>query len=453
MTEYPAYFKIMLVIAIALCGLFFSDRHFSKRAKAPLDAAPEWLTELCLFLFSFLLFYLLNNKEFVYYNNYSYLADALLNGRLYVDGMPEYLESVRFAGHTYMHFAPGPALLCLPFVALFGVNGFNIAYLSLFLGAGNSVLFYRVFRQLGIGRDRRERLWCTGLAVFGTVHCFLAAVGHSWFLGHVSSWFFLLLSMYFLTRREAGRNVDLFLSGLFFGLAVTCRMACLPGAVFFAGYILLKRRKNGLIKAALCFAAGAAVFGGLYMLYDYVRYGTIMDRGYNLTHLKDKYRSLYDAMQELETPQAQTAFLKEAEAQYGGPLSLSNVRYNLYSIFLMMPKYTQQAPYIVPTLNGVSLTALSPALYFACAAPLRKQPLWRYTLSAMVFCAIPFLLNYGNGAAQFGMRYAMDFLPYTLLLAGAGLTRTPVKGWKKALILFCVFVNLWGPVYWRFFYL
>lgn len=453
MSEYPAYFYTMLATAVLLGGLFFIDRHFHRRKKAPLEAVPEPLLEAGLFCLSFLVFFLLNNKEYVYYNNYSYLSEALLNGHLYVDGMPEYLESVSFGGHTYMHFAPGPSLLCLPFVAVFGIRGFNIAYLSMALGAGNSVLFYRVFSHLGIGRDRAERLWCALFAVFGTVHCFLAAVGHSWFLGHVSSWFFVLLAMALLTKREAKNDLDLFFSGLAFGFAVTCRMACLPGAVFFGGYILIKRGKDRLVRAALCFAAGAAVFGGLYMLFDYVRYGTIMDKGYNLTHLKDTQRALYDEMLTLETKEEQTAFLKAAEAEHGGPLGTKHIRYNLYSIFLMPPKFTSESPYVIPTLRGVSLTVLSPVLYFAVLAPLKKERLWRYTLPAMLLCAVPFLLNYGNGASQFGMRYAMDFLPYTLLLSSAGLTRRPVRGWKRALIVLCMFLNLWGPVYWRYFYL
>lgn len=453
MTEHSAYFYTMLAAAVLLGGLFLTDRLFHRRGKAPLDAVPERVLEAGLFVFSFLVFFLLNNKRFVYYNNYSYLADALLNGRLYVDGMPEYLESVSVGGHTYMHFAPGPSLLCLPFVAIWGVDGFNIAYLSMGLGAANSVLFYRVFRNLGIGRDRTERLWCVLLAVFGTVHCFLAAVGHSWFLGHVSSWSFLLLATEMMTRHGAGKDLELFLSGLFFGLAVSCRMACLPGAVFFGGYILLRRGKDRLVPAALCFAAGAAVFGGLYMLYDYARYGTIMDKGYNLTHLKDMQRPVYDEMLTLSDTPAQMAFLREAEALYGGPLGTQHIRYNLYSIFLMPPIFSAESPYVIPGTRGVSLSVLSPALYLALLVPLRKEKLWRYTLAAMILCAIPFLLNYGNGAAQFGMRYAMDFLPYTLLLAAAGLTRRPVRGWKRALILLCVFLNLWGPVYWRYFYL
>ena len=102
---------------------------------------------------------------------------------------------------------------------------------------------------------------------------------------------------------------------------------------------------------------------------------------------------------------------------------------------------------------GVCLSITSPALYFALRADFKKEKLCWFILGAMVLCALPFLMNYGNGFAQFGMRYAMDFLPYTLLLAAMGLTRRELTSWKAALILLCVLLNLWGPVYWNCFYL
>ena len=220
------YFGTMGALYLFLAALFCLDRVCSRIGvpktpeldpEAPAEPPREGGTCLALFLASFLVLFLLNDHSFVFYNNYSYLADALLHGRLYVDGMPAYLESVEFGGHVYMHFAPGPAILCLPFVALFGVNGFNIAWLSLGLGAANTALAYLVFTRMGVGRDRRERLWCGLLLTFGTVHCFLAALGHGWFLGHVSSWFFLLVGMAFLTVPEDRRkDAHLFLSGIFY---------------------------------------------------------------------------------------------------------------------------------------------------------------------------------------------------------------------------------------------
>ena len=446
-----SYFGTMGAIGLVLLALFLLDRVLARRERKGWPRR-EGTVELGLFLVSFLALFLLNKHNFVYYNNYSYLADALLHGHLYVDGMPAYLESVEFGGHVYMHFAPGPAILCLPFVALFGINGFNIAWLSLALGGANTALSYRVFRQMGIGRDRRERIWCAALLTFGTVHCFLAALGHGWFLGHVSSWFFLLLGMAFLTAPEEKRkDIHLLLAGVFYGCAVTCRMPNLLGALFFGGYILTRYNRETWLRSLLFFCLGAAVPGGLYMLYNYVRFGTIMDQGYNLTHLKDKHRALYLQMQALPKEE-QLAFLKAAEKEVGGPLQLKHVRYNLYSIFLLGPEFSSTYPYVIPTLAGVSLTHLSPALYAAGWVDYRKDRLTWFLLLTAAVCAVPFLMNYGNGFAQFGMRYAMDFIPYVGILAAMGLTRRPLGGWKTALILLCVLLNMWGPVYWNMFY-
>ena len=107
---------------------------------------------------------------------------------------------------------------------------------------------------------------------------------------------------------------------------------------------------------------------------------------------------------------------------------------------------------MIPTLAGVSLTHLSPALYAAGWVDYRKDKLPWFLLATAVVCAVPFLMNYGNGFAQFGMRYAMDFIPYVGILAAMGMTRKPMGGWKVALILLCMLLNMWGPVYWNIFY-
>lgn len=443
-----------LIFAAALAVFLVDAKAQRRRRLAPAGEASllddlfkhRGAVESLLFAVAFILFYLFNNHSFNLYNNYAYLAEALLNGRLDVPDMPAYLESVAFGGYKYMHFAPGPALLCLPFVALFGVAGTNCAYLCFALGAANAVLFYKTLENLQVG-DARERLWFSAFAVLGTVHFFCAALGDSWFLGHVSTLFFLFLAFYFVTLPPAvhlARNT--FFAGLFFGLAVTCRMPALLGGVFFAGYLWLNRKER--LRAFLLFAAGAAVFGGLFMLYNYARYGTVMDLGYNLTYLKDKHREAYNLLQAAE-PSAQLAMLYDLQAQYGGPLQWQYARYNLYSIFLMPPEFSSAYPYLIPTVAGVAVTFTSPGLYFGVAAPWRKPLTWILWI-AVIATAFPFLLNYGNGMAQFGMRYSLDFTPYLLLLACMGLT--PLRPWKKALLLLCMAVNAWGPLYWNCFY-
>lgn len=508
------YAMALAALVLLLLGLF--DALYLGRRATPKRA--NWKFDLLLFLAAWIVFYALNNHSFVVYNNYSYLADALLHGRLDSPDLPAYLESFELGGKIYMHFAPGVALLLVPLSAIFGAQSINYAYLGITLGAGSTVLFHHVLENLKIGENVRARLWCTVFVLFGTVHCFCAAVAHSWFIGHVASWFLLFLALLMTTQpycTELGAGFGLFFAGLAFGLCVCCRLSNLLGAGVFV-CLVLHCRKATWLRSGLLFAAGAAVFGGLYMGMNYVRFGTIMDESYNLTHLKDLYKPLYYFMQahfseasdqmaflhavektdwaaafptvvdrasflsflqenaaaswnycrniptaavaELTDAQVDASFLAvvtESFPTVGGALQLKNAPNNLYSIFCLMPKFQAEAPFVIPTLAGVSITFCSPLVY-AGLIPLwtrRREPLTWVLLGTAIAAAVPFVLNYGNGFAQFGMRYAMDFLPYALLLACMGLTQWRWRSYKTALVLLCVLVNVWGPIYWNCFYL
>ena len=510
------YWYQMAAAAFVLLLLWMADLFLFQKHKAP--EKTGWRLDLFLFLYAWLTLFLLNNHEFVVYNNYSYLSDALLKGRLDTPDLPGYLESFSLGGKTYMHFAPGVAILLLPAAAIFGAQSINYAYVGMTLGALSTVLFYRILQNLSIGKDARERFWCTVLVLFGTVHCFCASIAHSWFIGHAASWMLLFLSLFLVSvpyRKAENESAGFFAAGVAFGLCVCCRLGNLLGAGVFVAYILLKKRE-GWLRCGLLFAAGAAVFGGLYMSMNYARFGTVMDRSYDLTHLKDLFKPLYYYMQEsisesreqmafldavqktdwdtafssLETKRAFVEFLQRNAAEswnycrgipetpaasmdalelqnvfyeivhtsfpkVGGALSILNAKNNLYSIFLLMPEFKAESPFVIPTLAGVSLTFCTPLMYAACI-PLytrRKDPMTWVLLGTTVLTAIPFVMNYGNGFAQFGMRYAMDFLPYIMLLACMGLTEGRWRSYKTALVLVCVLINVWGPIYWNCFYL
>lgn len=403
-----------------------------------------------LIIISFAVFFVCNRHQFNVYNNYSYLAQALLKRRLDVPDMPDYLESVSFQGKKYMHFAPGGTLLSLPFVAIWGVEGFNCAYLSMALGACNFAIAVCVLNNMKIGTGIRERIWLAGMLIFGTVHFFCASQGDSWFLGHVSTLFCLLLAMMFFTKNdEECRSDDLFLAGFFFGFAVTCRMAALFGFIFFAGYMILEDPKWK--KSILLFCSGAASIGFMYMAYNYVRYGTVMDMGYQLTYLKDMHREVYDRLQ-MAPVKEQQQLLKQFKAEYGGPLQLKHIKNNLYSIFLLPPAFQSEFPYIIPTAAGVAVTFTSPMLYCAALADWKKK-LTKILGITVFLTALPFLMNYGNGTAQFGMRYSMDFTPYLWLLMCYGLTgKNKMKLWMKIGIAICIFIQGWGTLFWTYFY-
>ena len=405
-----------------------------------------------LFLVTLILFMICSKHQFNVYNNYSYLADSILNGHIDVPNIPDYLESISFMKHTYMHFAPGVAWISIPFVLIFGICNFNCIYLAMALGSLNASLAYLILEQTKIGKCTRDRVLLALMLTIGTVHFFCASVGSSWFLGHVSTMFFLLLSWYMMFKVEnktnRKNNLYLFLSGLFFGLAVNCRLSALLGCVFLFYHIYKIYRFS--IKPYLAFAGGAAVFGSIYMLYNYVRFDTIMDQGYNLTYLKDYHREAYDALQNSPILE-QKQLLKKYTAEYGGPLQLRYIKYNLYSIFMMAPSFSWNFPYIIPELSGTAITFTSPMLFAAVKAKRKHDNvivLWITT----ILTAIPFLLNYGNGQAQFGMRYSLDFTPYLWLLMCIGLGKKKLNWLTIVGILFCFFMNIYGTLYWVYNY-
>ena len=175
-----------------------------------------------------------------------------------------------------------------------------------------------------------------------------------------------------------------------------------------------------------------------------------MDKGYNLTYLKDYHREAYDALQNSPILE-QKKLLKEFTREYGGPLQLRYIKYNLYSIFMMAPRFSWDFPYIIPELSGTAITFTSPMLFAAVKAKRKDNyviVLWITT----ILTAIPFLLNYGNGQAQFGMRYSLDFTPYLWLLMCIGLGKKKLNWLNIIGILFCFFMNIYGTLYWIFNY-
>src|ERR1041384_8757675 len=65
-------------------------------------------------------------SQFPYYN---YLADALLHGQLYLRLNPPTTHDLSpFQGHLYLYWPPVPAILLMPFVAIFGVQFSDILF-------------------------------------------------------------------------------------------------------------------------------------------------------------------------------------------------------------------------------------------------------------------------------------------------------------------------------------
>jgi hypothetical protein len=139
-------------------------------------------------------------------------------------------------------------------------------------------------------------------------------------------------------------------------------------------------------------------------------------------------------------------------APTGSPFALGNVPNELYSFFVVPPWVLPSFPYLKPLEFGTALWFTSPALLFALFA---REPrrlvvsLWIATL----LVAGPSLLYYANGGSQFGMRHALDFEPFVLVLMGLATRSAWAPVWRgaQALIVWSAAAGVWGCWYWNTF--
>src|ERR1700676_1262438 len=126
-------------------------------------------------------------------NNFVWLAEAWLHGTLYLPHFPgDYIDAIPYHGRAYVYQAPLPAVLLVPFVAIWGLDA-NETVLSIALAGVGVAAAYRLARRIGISRWWTA-LMCTFL-LFGTSYAYCAASGDVWFIAHSGSVAFTLLAL------------------------------------------------------------------------------------------------------------------------------------------------------------------------------------------------------------------------------------------------------------------
>ena len=342
--------------------------------------------------------------------HFSYLADAFLGGRLDVDraAAPWLTELVPHEGKWYVVYPPMPAVMMLPWVALFGAE-VHTSWVSIVLAACSVGLTFLLLRRTG--HTPHASRWATVVFGFGTCFWYTALKGSSWHFAHVVAVFFLLLAL--VEGFGKGRPL---LTGLFLGMAALSRLPVAMAAPVFL-YIVTRGRPNPVRRAVLL-CAGIGVLMSINGLYNWARYDTVLDVGY--------YR------------------IPGVLEGFWYPWGIFDLRYvprSLYAMFLQGPVFVTTFPFIVPSLVGLGMFFTTPAFLLMFLAPANR--LTYLALSAAVLIAIPVLLHGGIGTTQFGSRFSLDFTPFLVLLTAQGL-RGAVSGRAKALVAVSVVVSLWG---------
>jgi hypothetical protein len=347
-------------------------------------------------------------------NHFVYLAEAFLHGQLGVSGNGQGLaEIVPFKGNYFVVYPPAPAVLMLPFVAVFG-TAFDQSLMSILLASLCVAAMWVMLKKTGIKGSKA--LWLTALFGFGTCFWFIASVGSSWYIEHVVAVLFLTLAMIFSLYNKNSLFV-----GLLLGFAFLARLPVVLSFPFFL--LLIYDQHTGYklrLKQAALFAVGLGLMVAVYELYNFGRWGVFSDLGYTLI-----------------PGLAQDPYFQN------GIFNVSYVPRSIYAILFQGPILLEKFPYFEPNWMGLGLFFTTPAFLYAFKGPWNR--LSKYAAVA-VLSILPILITHGTvGFTQFGYRFSLDFTPFMMLLAAKGMREN--LGWEeKVNIIISVLVNLWGVV-------
>ena len=184
---------------------------------------------------------------------YNFLADLSLHGQFTLRVVPPtVVDLVLYHSQYYVYYSPFPALLFLPFVAIFGV-GFSDILATMVIGTLNVVLLLELLKLAEahglIQLSAIQRVLLTLTFAFGTTQLILATQGKIWFTGHIVTFACLAFTYWAVLRYRGGWAF--FLAGLGMAGAFATRNNAVLVGIWPAWFLL---KKTGICRARRCFA-------------------------------------------------------------------------------------------------------------------------------------------------------------------------------------------------------
>lgn len=374
--------------------------------------------------------------------HYLLQAQALLQGHWYLDIAHQQLwDTISLHGKTYIIYPPFPALLLLPFVAIFGAKTSDVLFTTV-LSALNLPIMYLLFEQArASGLTRRhwlEHICISVLLFYGSINLWLSLGGRVWFTAQIICLQFTMLSLLVALRRRFIASA-LLLGCAFFtrgtialGFPLLLFLAWQNGGSEhlierFAASLWARRpdwsavpwrRLAGVV--AVCIALVL-----LFMARNLAIFGSPLETGYGITQ-QQNYPGIVAGVY---------------SGQYLGANFLAN--------FFDFPHIIFTSPTdIHPTIDmlsggyGTSVFLTTP-LFFLLFWRNSRFSLLRAALWATIgIFVVEVLLFNATGYLQFGARYLFDAYPYAFLLLV--LTEARVD-WRFALLgLVAIPINALG---------
>jgi hypothetical protein len=377
-------------------------------------------------------------------------------------------------------FPPLPAIVLLPFVALWGLATDDQAIFTIIASLDVAVCWW----ALGYLRIRPSvRLGTTIFFAIGTVFWYTAQVTTTWYQAHIVAVGLSLLAIGLALRGDGDPDGDVedfeargassrgfaavlavdrrqFAAGLLFGLACSARLTVVFGAPFFA----FVGSGGGVWRRAWSAGLGAAVPIGILVLYNVVTTGHVFHPAYDYLYWLEAngYPTLgYHPDWSMEDPR----YIPQ------------NVGIALFGLPDLLPTYLPDSlaiqpvptcvdpgaarglfdlacPLAVPRDIGMSVLLSSPAYLLAIPALRRfaRSRLVTGAAIAVVLVSVANLMHFSQGWVQFGYRFSLDAAPFALLLVATGGEALVTRyRWGSllaaALIIVSVAINWWGVIW------
>lgn len=327
----------------------------------------KYLIALAIFLASLAFFLFFCKKEREVLDYFLPLANSFLHGKISVSCALPLNELVEKEGKCFVVYPPAPAIALLPFALIFGTK-LSQVYPGIFYASLAGAIFYLALRRL---TKESDAMALSLLLLFGTSFFMTSLIGRTWYFAHVIAVFFMVLSILSALKKKA------FFAGLFIALAGMSRIPML--FAFPAILYLLKPAKKDYLR----FFIPYILIVVLYLIYNQIRFGSILESGYSLI----------------------PGVLDEAWYEEG-VLSLSYIPRNLEAMFLKMPSYIGKFPWFVPSTDAMALWLTTPALVLLGLA--LKNRLSQVMILSFFFIMITNFMHGAVGFSQFGYRFALD---------------------------------------------
>ncbi len=353
------------------------------------------------------------------YDSYTRQALAWWSGSTHLPENVSWLELAFYQGHYYVSFPPFPSVVMAIFTPFFGLNTPDNLVNTLF-GIGTMLIIYRYLLRREMGGLYAALIAL--LLTLGSNLLYLSATGWVWFAAQTEGFFFSVLALYLM---QSKRKYAWALSFLSMGAAMACRPFQLIYVPLLIYELYHKFEDKGFIRKLLRCAPYMLplFFMGLLMgAFNYARFGNFFEFGHN--------------------------YLPEFAS--APQFSLQYLPGNIVEIF-KIPGADIEGFW--PQFNGTLFFLVNPAyiLLFVCMVRKMNAKRWIW-LACFVVHLFVTLCHRTMGGWQFGCRYLVDMLAFSLVLFDdervyrtdriTGYTALPA-----VLLLAGAVINVWGAIW------